>query len=74
MNFHIYSAIVLIALRHQLCSATLYPRESETREVKSLDGIWDFRSIPNAEDNDIGFKEKWYSQPLKKVMVQNICI
>ena len=24
-------------------SALLYPRDSETRETKSLDGVWDFR-------------------------------
>ncbi|XP_065215861.1 beta-glucuronidase isoform X1 [Planococcus citri] len=42
----------------------LYPRESESREVKSLDGIWNFR----LSDTDplLGFKEKWYSKDLSK--------
>ena len=43
----------------------LYPRESETREVKSLDGMWNFRL---SEDDPLqGFKEKWFTQDLVKV-------
>ncbi len=45
----------------------LYPRESETREVKKLDGVWNFRIIPMGEDQNIGFTQKWYSQPLQLV-------
>jgi len=42
----------------------LYPRESESREVKSLDGMWNFRlSLP---DPLIGFKERWYMKDLSK--------
>lgn len=41
----------------------LYPRESETRQVKSLDGMWDFR----ADISSIGFDEMWYSLPLAQV-------
>jgi beta-glucuronidase len=66
MNFSTFCSIIAIVFSQQLCSATLYPRESETREAVPLDGIWNFRSIPNAEDNNIGFAQKWYSQPLKK--------
>lgn len=44
----------------------LYPRESSTREVKSLDGIWNFRRAPLHEP-DKGFQEQWYKQPLKLV-------
>ncbi|KAK2574053.1 Beta-glucuronidase [Acropora cervicornis] len=40
--------------------AMLYPRESETRQVKSLDGLWDFR----ADILRSGFEEMWYSMPL----------
>lgn len=43
----------------------LYPRESETREVKLLDGIWNFRL--SKPDTQIGFKEKWFSQELSRV-------
>ncbi|XP_064089809.1 beta-glucuronidase-like isoform X6 [Macrobrachium nipponense] len=41
----------------------LYPRESASREVKSLDGLWNFRLAP-LQDPDKGFREEWYSQPL----------
>ncbi|CAG2166055.1 unnamed protein product [Oppiella nova] len=42
----------------------LYPRESETRQVKDLDGFWSFRVIPLEDDQNIGFTNKWYSKPL----------
>lgn len=44
----------------------LYPRESVSREVKSLDGLWDFRLVP-LHDQDKGFREEWFKQPLRKV-------
>lgn len=60
-----------IGTSHQLetSDGLLYPRQSETREVYSLDGIWNFVASP---ENDLlaGFKEKWYKQELKKVSNQ----
>nr|CAD7459936.1 unnamed protein product [Timema tahoe] len=48
-----------------ISSALLYPQESETREVKTLDGIWKFRlSPPNKPDQ--GFDEEWYGNELKE--------
>ena len=44
----------------------LHPRESETRQVKSLDGMWDFR----ADISSSGFEEMWYSMPLAQVTDQ----
>ncbi|XKL61127.1 hypothetical protein PGB90_008184 [Kerria lacca] len=41
----------------------LYPRESESREVKLLDGIWNFRL---SLDPLMGFKEKWFTKDLSK--------
>ena len=41
----------------------LHPRESESRQVKSLDGMWDFR----ADISSVGFEEMWYSMPLAQV-------
>ncbi|XP_064103725.1 beta-glucuronidase-like [Macrobrachium nipponense] len=43
----------------------LYPRESLYREVKSLDGVWNFRLAPR-HDPDRGFVEEWYAKPLSK--------
>nr|CAD7454601.1 unnamed protein product [Timema tahoe] len=43
----------------------LYPRESESREVRSLDGVWNFRLSP-VNDTAKGFTDEWYSQELRK--------
>ncbi|PBC27457.1 Beta-glucuronidase [Apis cerana cerana] len=44
----------------------LYPRESESREVKSLDGMWDFVTSPSG-DTLKGYKEAWFADELSKV-------
>ncbi|CAK9796112.1 Gusb [Anthophora quadrimaculata] len=44
----------------------LYPRESESREVKSLDGMWNFVISPSG-DMLKGYKEAWYAGDLSKV-------
>ena len=41
----------------------LHPRESQSRQVKSLDGMWDFR----ADISSVGFEEMWHSMPLAQV-------
>lgn len=43
----------------------LYPRDSPFREVKSLDGVWNFRLSPK-DDPDQGFTEFWFSEPLSQ--------
>ncbi|XP_049786983.1 beta-glucuronidase-like [Schistocerca cancellata] len=40
----------------------LYPRESESREVKSLDGLWNFK----LDAAEIGYAEEWYGDDLTK--------
>lgn len=44
----------------------LYPRESETREVKSLDGIWNFVKSNETAPTE-GIRDKWYLNDLNKV-------
>lgn len=44
----------------------LYPRESESREVRSLDGMWDFIASP-PDDVIKGYRESWYTKSLSKV-------
>ncbi|XP_077273342.1 beta-glucuronidase isoform X5 [Temnothorax americanus] len=44
----------------------LYPRESESREVKSLDGLWDFVVSPEG-DALKGYTERWFTDDLSKV-------
>lgn len=56
---------VLASASYVNSAGILYPRESESREVKSLDGMWNFRlSLP---DPLVGFKERWYMKDLSKV-------
>jgi len=38
----------------------LYPRESETREIKDLSGIWKFK----ADKQNEGYGKKWFARPL----------
>lgn len=45
---------------------SLYPRATETREVNTLDGIWNFRQSPGA-DHDAGYKHEWFKQDLAQV-------
>lgn len=39
----------------------LYPIENRVREVKTLDGIWNFKF----DKENKGFEEKWYDRPLQ---------
>ena len=60
----IFSLFLLI----DYSEAILYPIESETRELKSLDGIWKFQLSPSLEP-EIGFEGKWFSN--KSVWLQS---
>lgn len=44
----------------------LYPRETETRQLKTLDGLWDF-VVQNVSTPFEGFNQKWYKTSLKTV-------
>lgn len=41
-------------------------KDSETREVKDLCGLWNFRA-DMSNDRKAGFRESWFSKPLSKV-------
>ncbi|XP_052024762.1 beta-glucuronidase [Apodemus sylvaticus] len=61
-----------VALGQLLCSCALalkggmlFPKESPSREVKALDGLWHFRA--DLSNNRLqGFEEQWYRQPLRE--------
>nr|XP_037868215.1 beta-glucuronidase isoform X1 [Bombyx mori] len=42
----------------------LYPRATETRDLRTLDGIWSFR--PSPADPEFGYRNGWYAQDLEK--------
>ena len=51
----------------------LYPQESESRDVRSLDGIWNFRLSPET-DPLTGFRERWFQKDLSQVSVlRRVC-
>jgi beta-glucuronidase len=58
--------LTLCSILHATISGVLYPRESESREVVSLDGIWKFRTSP-AEDQEKGFRNKWFLTNFEEV-------
>lgn len=50
--------------------AALYPKATETRDLKNLDGIWNFRRSPT--DPEYGYRNGWYEQDLVKVNIHSI--
>jgi hypothetical protein len=44
----------------------LYPRDSESRQIKFLDGMWKFRTDAS-KTRSAGLVEKWYTRPLEEV-------
>ena len=44
----------------------LYPRESESRTLKRLDGMWNFR-VDDSPTRNQSFVDKWFSTSLENV-------
>lgn len=64
------SLLFLLSIVFSSVSA-LYPRESETRQVKSLDGLWSFKLSP-PDDQMIGFRDKWYTKKLQDCILMPV--
>ncbi|KAL9914024.1 beta-glucuronidase-like isoform 2-T2 [Glossina fuscipes fuscipes] len=68
IGYCIFYALALVLLNRDIVTTTgmLYPRESETREVRSLDGLWNFvkSDITNPTQ---GMRDKWYLDDLSRV-------
>ena len=43
-----------------VCYGLLYPQESTSREIKSLDGLWKFRLSPSLRPQT-GFDHQWFA-------------
>lgn len=48
----------------------LFPRESPSREIKDLSGLWTFRA-DFSKDRNLGFQKSWFQSPLTKVKLTN---
>uniref|UniRef100_A0A8D0G8W9 Beta-glucuronidase n=1 Tax=Sphenodon punctatus TaxID=8508 RepID=A0A8D0G8W9_SPHPU len=62
------SALCLVLLWGQALAldvGMLYPRESPSRELKELSGLWSFRA-DFSERRDEGFVKQWYRAPLRQ--------
>ncbi|KAK0136469.1 Beta-glucuronidase [Merluccius polli] len=59
--------VLLACALWDACYAThygmLFPRESATREIKELNGLWDFRADMSPNRN-LGFEQAWYKRRL----------
>ncbi|PSN44365.1 hypothetical protein C0J52_10938 [Blattella germanica] len=61
----ICGVLILISIALPSDAGILYPFESESRSVRSLDGIWNFR-LADSLDPKIGHREEWYKKQLKE--------
>lgn len=61
----VFSAMILNS-HDSITHGLLYPRESETREVKSLDGMWNFFKSDTNNPTQ-GIREKWFNESLSQI-------
>ena len=62
----IATLLVLFAVLFGGGQGLLYAKDSASREVKEINGLWHFRADYSPSRN-AGFVEQWYKQPLAKV-------
>jgi hypothetical protein len=60
---HIVFGTMLFAGNEKRSEGLLFPRESETREVRSLDGMWLFAKSETNKPSQ-GLSDKWYLRDL----------
>lgn len=62
---HVVFGTMLFAGNEKITEGMLYPRESETRDVRSLDGMWDFAKCDTDKPSQ-GLREKWFLKELRE--------
>ncbi len=68
-----WAAFLCVFLLSQISSSRnevgmLYPRESESREVKELNGMWHFKAdFSTGSAKAAGFATGWHKRPLPMV-------
>ena len=68
MNTAVYFLMCFLLGSLKTGEGLLRPQESETRQVKRLDGFWNFRQGSKTDPND-GFRKGWFLQPMAKSCV-----
>ncbi|XP_078535590.1 beta-glucuronidase [Lissotriton helveticus] len=61
----VLGCFLLGAPSRALQGGLLSPRESKSRELKELGGVWSFRA-DSSESRNRGFEERWYRSPLRE--------
>lgn len=61
---HVVFGVMLVSGDEKKTEGLLYPRDSETREVRSLDGMWKFAKSDTSKPSE-GLREKWFLQELQ---------
>ena len=51
---------------NEISGGMLYPRESESRQIQDLNGMWKFRADRSPSRRQ-GFADDWWAQPLETV-------
>ena len=67
--------VLLLQVYWVFSKGILYPRDSESRVVKNLDGMWNFRADTSASRNQ-SFVDQWWMKPLSAVSVRvcDVCM
>ena len=55
----VYPWLLLLLVWCGVIHGLLYPAESETRQIRSLDGLWSFR----LDEDGVGESEQWFNMP-----------
>jgi beta-glucuronidase len=55
----VWPCLLLLTVWWTATHGLLYPAESETRQIRSLDGLWSFR----LDEEGVGESEQWFSMP-----------
>lgn len=64
-SVHFVFGVMLLSGDEKQTEGLLYPRESETREVRSLDGMWSFAKSETSKPGE-GLREKWFLKELQE--------
>lgn len=64
--FRLLCLLTVLRCGCPLDSGMLFPRETSSREVKELNGLWKFRADMSPNRNQ-GFERAWYKSRLEEV-------
>lgn len=70
--FRLLCLLTVLRCGCPLDSGMLFPRETSSREVKELNGLWKFRADMSPNRNQ-GFERAWYKARLEEVTERYQC-